>query len=83
VARSPSGHHYPWYRDAVWTPEWGNGTIIDVDGDDIVCQFEWWTGTLDNKIPQRRTETIDKVNFQYNWRSTSDGTGYWRLEDYD
>ena len=82
MARSPHGHYYPWYRDAVWTQEWGNGIIIDVEGDDIVVQFEWWTGTLDNKHYHRRTETIDKVHFEYNWRNIAEGQGYWRLDSY-
>jgi predicted alpha/beta-fold hydrolase len=81
MATSPDGRHYPWYRDAVWCEEFGNGEIIDVDREEIVVVFHWWTGTLDNKIQHRIMCVIEKHVFETCWCHLA-GCGYWRLEGY-
>jgi hypothetical protein len=50
MARNPvTGHYYPWYRDAVWCAQYGNGEVINVHKGEITVVFEWWEGTLQNK----------------------------------
>jgi len=87
MARNPvTGAIYPWYNDAVNAGivadgGFGNGQITNIRDDDVTIQFEYWTGTLDNKKWIRRLVTIDRATLKGNW--TNRFGGYWDLRPQD